>query len=135
MYASISTGLLLELAMREGMMFQMDLDFDMPPYVFVNPDYLVSTPAGFSVINSKGFTTELSGSEDHPFFRETRKWLEQSGYITCQRTWVNGDRVIKPFYFNNVYMNEGDTFSCACAMKYNYSDKYISGKPIYKGRE
>jgi hypothetical protein len=30
--------------------------------------------------------------------------------------WWNGDRVIKPFYLNDYYFDEGDKFMCASAL-------------------
>jgi len=127
MFGSISADLLIELARSEGLIHE---DKNLIPYVFVNPKYLISVQNGFDVINSNGNRYSSIGSEDHPFFNSTRKYLEQTGYIKCEHSWVNGDRVIKPFYFNNVLMNVNENFASACAMKYSYSDSYNNGNPL-----
>ena len=99
MFGCIDFELLLELAKNEGCMFQEELDLGLVPYVFVKPEHLSSTRNGFDVINSNGHRNDLIGSEDHPNFRDTRRWLEQNGYIKCHHGWLNSDRVIKPFFF------------------------------------
>lgn len=61
----------------------------------------------------------MQGSEDHPKFAELRDQLEQQGYIRCERSWSNGDRVLKSFILNNVPFEPGEQFCCAAAMKYH----------------
>ena len=60
-----------------------------------------------------------TSTEDHPKFSELRDQLEQQGYIDCQRSWVNGDRVLKSFTLNGLLFEPGDQFCCAGAMKYH----------------
>ena len=56
-------------------------------------------------------------SEDHPEFTKVREQLCVDGYIRIQRSWWNGDKVIKPFTFNNKKFRKGEKFPCAAAMK------------------
>jgi len=132
MFGTVPASLLLDLARQDGAMFQLELDLDCPPYVFVNPDYLASCITGHSVIQGNGKSISIMGTEDHPYFRDTRNWLAQNGYIHMEKGWTNGDRVIKPFYFNNVYMAVGEQFSCAPAMKYQYGKQelYNNQQPL-----
>lgn len=55
------------------------------------------------------------GSVDHPSFAKTRNWLAFQGYIYKEEVSVNGDRVLKPFYFNNHLLEKGEKFYCAAA--------------------
>lgn len=132
MFGGIPAELLLEIARQDGAMYQLELDLDCPPYVFVHPDYLTNCTTGYSVIKGNGGNIGIIGSEDHPYFRDTRNWLARNGYIEMQKSWSNGDRVLKPFYFNNVYMDVGEQFSCAPAMKYKYGKEelYNDKKPL-----
>jgi hypothetical protein len=57
-----------------------------------------------------------TGTKDHPEFSELREQLGTDGYIEIQRSWWNGDRVLKPFVFNGVEFEVGEKFCCACAM-------------------
>jgi hypothetical protein len=56
------------------------------------------------------------GTIDHPKFTDLRNKLEDEGYIQVERSWWNGDRVLKPFYLNGIGFNKGETFPCAAAM-------------------
>jgi hypothetical protein len=56
-------------------------------------------------------------SKDHPEFNRFREQLGSEGYISIERSWWNGDRVIKPFTLNGVKFKVGDQFSSACAMQ------------------
>lgn len=60
----------------------------------------------------------ISRSVDHPAFASLRKYLGQNGYINIETRWINGDRVMKPFYLNEVFFNVGDKFVCAAAMQH-----------------
>lgn len=135
MFGAIDGGLLLELAKEEGFGYQEkpEPDLGLVPYVFVKPEHLSSTRNGYDIINSNGQRTSFISSEDHPNFRDTRRWLKQNGYIKCEHRWLNGDRVIKPFFFNNVYMDVGEKFGSACAMYCGYSELYNDGLPLTKG--
>jgi hypothetical protein len=69
---------------------------------------------------------------DHPTFTKTKKWLENNKYIKVASS-INGDVVIKPFYFNNVYLETNERFLCAAAMGNGkqYKELYNDGKPLY----
>lgn len=57
------------------------------------------------------------GIKDHPEFAKLREELKSLGYITVERGWWNGDRVIKKFKLNGKLFKSGDKFVCAGAMK------------------
>ena len=59
-------------------------------------------------------------SEDHPEFASLRNGLERQGYIKTQRSWWNGDYVLKPFYLNDKKFKKGEQFCCAGALKYDF---------------
>lgn len=58
-----------------------------------------------------------TGTKDHPEFNKLRDQLEEQGYIQCQRSWWNGDQVLKPFTFNSKKFKKGDQFPCGAAMR------------------
>lgn len=55
-------------------------------------------------------------SIDHPEFTKLREELGNSGYISIQRGWWNGDTVIKPFTLNGFKFKKGGRFPCASAL-------------------
>ncbi len=70
----------------------------------------------------KGYDKGVSiGSKDHDEFTKLRNQLEAEGYIQCQRSWWNGDRVLKPFYLNGWHFKKNHKFPCAAAMKSSIS--------------
>ena len=58
----------------------------------------------------------MVGHEDHPEFARLRNQLEELGYISIERGWINGDRVIKAFKLNGLIFSRGEKFCCAVAM-------------------
>ena len=132
MFGAIPAVLLLDLAKKNGAMFQLNLDLGCPPWVFVKPEYLTSVCTGYRVVENNRLQSGVTGCEDHPYFRDTRLWLARNGYIKMQTQWSNGDRVTKPFYFNNVYLGVGEQFGGASAMHYRYgkSELYNDGNPL-----
>ena len=58
------------------------------------------------------------GNKDHDEFTKLREQLGTEGYITIERNWSNGDRVVKQFYLNDVKFKKNDKFCCAAATKY-----------------
>lgn len=68
------------------------------------------------VLQGKG-NRSIMGSDDSPEFKALRNQLEAEGYIRCQRTWWNGDRVLKPFFLNGVRFDCDDQFPSGAAMK------------------
>lgn len=53
---------------------------------------------------------------DHPEFTKLREQLEVEGYIKIQRSWWNGDRVLRSFKVNGIALRKGGTFYCASAL-------------------
>jgi len=64
-------------------------------------------------------SSSIYSTEDHPEFARLRDQLEAQGYIRCERSWSNGDRVLKSFSLNDVPFEPGEQFCCAAAMKYH----------------
>jgi hypothetical protein len=58
-------------------------------------------------------------SEDHPEFARLRDRLGELGYISIQRGWWNGDRVLKSFTLNGVAFEPGEQFPSAAPMKFH----------------
>ena len=57
-------------------------------------------------------------SEDHPVFAKLRDQLGAEGFIEIQRSWWNGDRVLKPFQLNKKKFKKGDQFPSSAAIKW-----------------
>jgi hypothetical protein len=55
-------------------------------------------------------------SKDHDEFTKLREMLGQLGYISIQRGWWNGDRVVKSFKLNGWTFKKGHKFLSACAL-------------------
>lgn len=115
MFGAIPAELILEVAKRDGVYTQ--LAFRFPPMVNIREEFLTSVAVELDVpANEHGSNFKSIGHEDHPSFTATRNWLEHRGFITTERRWSNGDRVIDPFYLNGKYFDVGDKFPCAAAM-------------------
>ena len=130
MFGTVPASLIQDLARSNGAMTQLELDLRCPPWVFVDPQYLTECATGYSVISGDGTSSGITGIEDHPRFRDTRQWLANKGYIDMVTTWHNGDTVLKPFYFNNVFKQVGESFKCAAAMRHNHTQLYNNGEPL-----
>jgi hypothetical protein len=68
------------------------------------------------VLKGKGMHSVMA-SDDSEEFQALRNQLEAEGYIQCQRSWWNGDRVLKRFYLNGVSFDPDDQFPSGAAMK------------------
>ena len=68
------------------------------------------------VLQGKG-NRSVMGSDDSEEFKALRNQLEAEGYIRCERSWWNGDRVLKRFYLNGVSFDPDDQFPSGAAMK------------------
>lgn len=64
-----------------------------------------------------GNVVKCIGSKDHDEFTKLREHLELNGFIEIERSWWNGDRVLKPFTLNGVKFKKHEKFVCATAMK------------------
>lgn len=66
----------------------------------------------------KGWDKSVTiSNKDHDEFTKLRNRLEELGYIKTERSWWNGDRVLKPFYLNEWKFKKNHKFPCAAAMK------------------
>lgn len=82
----------------------------------INPDYLCDVPVKYGFTTDEGVDCSMTAAVDHPAFRELRDHLEHRGFIKTERTWHNGDRVLKPFYLNDRLFEVDEKFCCAAAM-------------------
>jgi hypothetical protein len=73
-------------------------------------------PIVFVLENGEKVNGESIGFIDHPKFTELRDKLEMDGYIKTERSWSNGDRVLKPFKLNSITFKKDDKFPCASAL-------------------
>ena len=115
MFGAIPLDLLMQVAYDNGYREQLNFFDEMPPVIYISRKKLDSVAMGFNWNNS-GYIS----SKDHPAFTELRDRLEHEGYIKTERSWHNGDRVLKPFYLNNMYFDVGEQFSCAPALGGSY---------------
>jgi len=103
------------------MHFELDETLDWHPFYsrrwnsFANKD-TVSNEDLVKVLRGEGDCGSF-GSDDSPEFKALRNQLEAEGYIQCQRSWWNGDRVLKTFFFNGVRFDADDQFCSGAAMK------------------
>lgn len=98
---------------------QLHFDEDVfPPLFMINEQYLTSCNEAFTWITPVGGAASgtIAKSVDHPAFAALRNFLEKRGFIETSRVSVNGDRVTKPFYLNEVFFDKKDRFYCASAM-------------------
>ena len=66
----------------------------------------------------KGWDKSVSiSNKDHDEFTKLRNQLEELGYIETQRSWWNGDRILKSFKLNGWTMRKGHKFPCAAALR------------------
>lgn len=65
----------------------------------------------------KGYDKSVSiSNKDHDEFTKLRDQLEELGYIKTERSWWNGDRVLKGFKLNEWTFLKGEKFCSAAAM-------------------
>lgn len=90
------------------------------PCFYIDIKNVVSCNEAFQYIKASGGgkSGTISKDVDHPAFAALREHLGREGFIEIERGWRNGDRVIKPFYLNDVFFDKGKKFVCASAMKY-----------------
>ena len=104
---------------------------------YIKEEYLTSCNEAFTYVKATGGESNgtIAKYVDHPAFAALRKHLSNNGYIQIPDypCW-NGDRVIKPFYLNDVFFRKGEKFVCGSAMGGHlnflkkHSDKYRSGE-------
>lgn len=86
---------------------------------YIKEEYLTSCNEAFTYIKATGGGSygTIAKAVDHPAFAALRKHLSNNGYIQIpDYPCLNGDRVIKPFYLNDVFFREGEKFFCSSAM-------------------
>ena len=111
MFGGVSADILLEIAKRNGWMEQTSFDF--PPVIYINPEYATDVPVSYC-FDSMSTLSYV----DHPSFTALRNTLESKGYIKTERSWCNGDVVLKPFFLNRLYFKANEQFPCAAAIKH-----------------
>jgi hypothetical protein len=77
----------------------------------------------YVLANGHGPNGTLAKAVDHPSFNALRQHLVTHGYIEMQTNWVNGDRVMKAFYLNDVFFDVGEKFLSASAMKWEMKSR------------
>ena len=66
----------------------------------------------------RGYDRSVSiSNKDHDEFTKLRNHLEELGYIKTERSWWNGDRILKSFKLNEWTMRKGHKFPSAAAMR------------------
>lgn len=69
-----------------------------------------------AILQDKGWHS-IYGNEDHPEFAKLRNQLGEQGYIRIERSWCNGDRVLKPFTLNGYRFRKDEQYPSGAAMK------------------
>lgn len=89
----------------------------------------------FKIIKGEHQMT-ITSHGDHPQFAEFRWELEREGFIEVQRSWSNGDRVLKLFKLNGVLFDVGSQFPCAAAMESHLRfTRQFGGRPKIRLRK
>lgn len=87
--------------------------------ITIHTDHMKSRPEDEQLIaRLKGQSFTSIHSEDHPEFAKLREQLGSDGYIKIQRSWWNGDEVVKPFQLNAKKFRKGDQFPSGSAIKW-----------------
>ena len=84
---------------------------------------VVTNPIQFIHSDNTISTGTSTGNKDHPKFTKLRDKLEQNGYISTERRYWNGDRVLVNFSLNGLLFKKGDQFPCATAMNVRLKNK------------
>lgn len=116
-WCGISGALLIDLIDKKNGGRWEQIEFDFPQMFYIDIESVTGLRSGLSYSVGKNMYGS-SGTVDHPHFTELRNHLESKGLIEVQRGWSNGDRVLKPFYLNEIYFEPSEQFSCASAMGY-----------------
>ena len=111
MFGGIPGSILLDILKQNGHMYQLSLPLTPPEYT-IPEEYFTSVPIGYECVEEyTGNTIKTSNSVNHPGFENIRSLLEKKGFIDVQRSWVNGDVVLKTFRLNGHWFYPGDQFS------------------------
>lgn len=68
---------------------------------------------------------------DHPEFTKLRETLGKEGYISIQRGWWNGDKVLKPFLLNGIKFLKDSKFPSASALGISYKIAKENGRKTF----
>lgn len=116
MFGAISADLILEMAKRDGYMYQLPLFKTIPEYK-IKIEYVCDVFSGYEcTLDEYGSSSSALSHTGHPAFQALRNKLEAKGNIKVQRAWNNGDTVLEEFKLNDVTFKKGDRFLCAPAM-------------------
>ena len=107
-------GANMKVEINENFMTSVVVKEEWGMYDNIAPDDLTPEQL-FKIIKGEDRCSMLS-NEDHPEFKKLREQLKSTGYIEIQRSWWNGDRVLKSFTLNNKKFKKGEKFPCAAAM-------------------
>lgn len=103
--------------------YQYKLPLETPEY-WIEEEDCCSVPDRIKCLKSEtGSNWSSHGDIDHPSFTRLRKHLAAKGYIETQRSWVNGDRVLRKFILNGVTFEPGDKFLSASPMHWKLFGK------------
>lgn len=117
MFGAVPASLLMEMASANGKYVQLSLPLNTPPEYDIPTSYFCDIQIGYDYISpNSGTQSGTTQSVNHPGFEHLRTTLERNGHIHTERTWCNGDRVLKPFRLNNKWFDVGEQFPCAIAM-------------------
>lgn len=110
---------MLEEIRKEPKQLHFDEDVFFPCF-YIDIKNVVSCNESFQFIRATGGhkSGTIAKAVDHPAFTALREHLGREGFIKIERGWLNGDRVLKAFYLNDVFFDVGKKFVCADAMKY-----------------
>ena len=95
-----------------------DPENDRYPFFYIKKEFLVAVPEIYTTITKKGNAHLNIGIVDHPTFDRLRKILASENFIDIELNYWNGDRVISPFFFNDIKLNIGDIFYSGMAWKF-----------------
>lgn len=101
---------------------------------FISEEYLTDVPNNFTkykydttkelthdqlldILVNGNIQYRVYGTKDHKEFTKLRESLSELGFIKIERSWSNGDMVLKPFKLNGKRFKKDEAFYCACAMK------------------
>ena len=84
--------------------------YDHIPHEDLKPEQLIKILKGEDRCSS-------TSNKDHDEFTKLREHLGELGYISIQRGWWNGDRVLKGFKLNEWTFLKGEKFCSAGALR------------------
>ena len=97
--------------------FSIDEQYLTDVQVVTYPKFVSDTEDDEFIRVLAGNVVRCIGSKDHDEFTKLREQLKLDGFIEIERSWWNGDRVLKPFTLNGVKFKKHEKFVCATAMK------------------